>query len=131
MSVTSVTLALTDMTSRLGAAWVSAQPGDPDPTSGRGAEWGKAAPAGLLVWLFLGVSLFFLIKSMNKHFKRVPASFDAAPEPESAGVGRVDPARDVEPADPGDGAAGDGAGASPSGSPSGAQSRSPVRRSAS
>lgn len=38
----------------------------------RDPEWGKAAPAGILVWIFLGVALFFLIKSMNKHLKRVP-----------------------------------------------------------
>lgn len=62
---------------RAAAWWVAAQPGDPDPTSGRPPEWGKAAPAGLLIWLFLGAALFFLIKSMNRHMKRVPKSFDA------------------------------------------------------
>ena len=69
---------------RAAAWWVAAQPGDPDPTSGHPAEWGKAAPAGLLIWLFMGAALFFLIKSMNRHMRRVPASFDdaavAAPE---------------------------------------------------
>lgn len=63
---------------RLSAEWVLAQPGDYDPTSGHGPEWGKAAPAGLLIWLFMGVALFFLIRSMNRHIKRVPKSFDAA-----------------------------------------------------
>jgi hypothetical protein len=61
---------------RLAAAWVSVQPGDYDPSSGRGPEWGKAAPAGLLIWLFMGAALFFLIRSMNRHIKRVPKSFD-------------------------------------------------------
>lgn len=61
---------------RLGA-WVAAQPGDPDPSSGHGPEWGKAAPAGLLIWLFMGTALFFLIRSMNRHMKRVPKSFGA------------------------------------------------------
>lgn len=61
---------------RLATAWVSVQPGDYDPSSGRGPEWGKAAPAGLLIWLFMGVALFFLIKSMNRHIKRVPKTFD-------------------------------------------------------
>lgn len=63
--------------------WVAAQPGDPDPTSGRPPEWGKAAPAGLLIWLFMGAALFFLIKSMNRHIKRVPTSFDAVDGAES------------------------------------------------
>lgn len=59
------------------ATWIAAQPGDPDPNSGKDPEWGKAAPAGLLIWLFLGVALFLLIKSMNRHMKRVPKTFDA------------------------------------------------------
>lgn len=59
--------------------WVLAQPGDPDPTSGKDPEWGKAAPAGLLIWLFMGAALFFLIKSMNRHIKRVPKSFGGEP----------------------------------------------------
>ncbi len=43
---------------------------------GKGPEWGKAAPIGLLIILLLGVSLFFLIKNMNKQFRKVPESFD-------------------------------------------------------
>lgn len=70
---------------RLAVAWVSVQPGDYDPSSGRGPEWGKAAPAGLLIWLFLGIALFFLIKSMNRHMKRVPKTFDTDEQPD-AGV---------------------------------------------
>lgn len=62
---------------RLAAAFVAVQPGDYDPSSGHGPEWGKAAPAGLLIWLFMGTALFFLIKSMNRHIKRVPKTFDA------------------------------------------------------
>ncbi|MEO7125584.1 MAG: hypothetical protein ABI382_07560 [Nakamurella sp.] len=61
--------------SRLAAAWVAVQPGDYDPSSGHGPEWGKAAPAGILIWLFMGTALFFLIKSMNRHLKRVPKAF--------------------------------------------------------
>lgn len=69
---------------RLGAVWVAAQPGDYDPSSGHGPEWGKAAPAGLLIWLFLGTALFFLIKSMNRNMRRVPKSFDGDGAAESA-----------------------------------------------
>lgn len=71
--------------------WLATQPGDYDPTSGRGPDWGKAAPIGLLIILLLGVALFFLIRSMNKNLRRVPASFDA-PEPTAAGT-----ATDVPP----------------------------------
>lgn len=60
----------------LAAAWPAVPPGSYDPSSGHGPDWGKAAPAGLLIWLFMGVCLFFLIKSMNKHMRRVPDSFD-------------------------------------------------------
>ncbi len=49
---------------------------DIDPDTGHGPEWGKAAPIALLIIALLGVSLFFLIKSMNKQMKKVPASFD-------------------------------------------------------
>lgn len=66
-------------------AFVLAQPGDPDPTSGHGPEWGKAAPAGLLIWLFMGAALFLLIKSMNRHMKRVPKTFDAPPAESAPG----------------------------------------------
>lgn len=56
--------------------WLAVQPGDYDPSSGRGPDWGKAAPVGLLLILLLGVALFFLIRSMNKNLRKVPASFD-------------------------------------------------------
>ena len=36
----------------------------------------KAAPFGLLVIALLGVGVYFLARSMSKHLKRVPASFD-------------------------------------------------------
>lgn len=62
--------------SELAQGWVMVQPGDWDPNSGHGPEWGKAAPAGLLIWLFLGVALFLLIKSMNRHMRKVPKTFD-------------------------------------------------------
>lgn len=83
---------------RLGAAWVAVQPGDHDPSSGHGPDWGKAAPAGLLIWLFLGTALFFLVKSMNRHMKRVPKSFDADSTPDSsAEVTQSSPVADGEP----------------------------------
>lgn len=69
------------------AGFVSVQPGDYDPSSGHGPEWGKAAPAGLLIWLFLGTALFFLVKSMNRHIKRVSKTFGDEGAGRSAGSG--------------------------------------------
>jgi hypothetical protein len=41
----------------------------------------KAGPIGLLVILLLGVATLFLIRSMSKHLRRVPPSFDRPPAP--------------------------------------------------
>ena len=41
----------------------------------RGPDYGKASPVGLLVVLLLVIGVFFLVRSMNRHLKRVPASF--------------------------------------------------------
>ncbi len=45
-----------------------------------GPDFGKASPVGLLVVVLLLIGVFALVWSMNRHLKRVPASFDAAPE---------------------------------------------------
>lgn len=50
-------------------------PTDIDPTTGKGPEWGEAAPIGLLVIVLLCVSVYFLVKSMNRNLKKVPKSF--------------------------------------------------------
>ena len=69
-----------------------AQPGGPDPTTGRGDEWGKAAPIGLLVIVLLCVAGYFLARSMAKQIKKVPAEFpDTAST--STGVERGDDSR--------------------------------------
>ena len=57
-------------------------PADVDPTTGKGPEWGKAAPIGLLVILLMGIATFFLLRSMTRKIKNVPSSFDP-PEDES------------------------------------------------
>jgi hypothetical protein len=44
---------------------------------------GKSGPLGLLLTLLLLIAVVFLVRSMSKHLKRVPASFDPADrEPE-------------------------------------------------
>jgi hypothetical protein len=52
------------------------QPPQPDEPGGRGADFGKSSPVGLLVLLLFFVAVAFLVRSMTKHLKRVPASFD-------------------------------------------------------
>jgi hypothetical protein len=44
--------------------------------AGHGQEFGKAAPVGLVVVLFLAVAVVLLVRSMNKHLRRLPESFD-------------------------------------------------------
>jgi len=47
-----------------------------------GSEAGKAGPLGLLVIILLGLAVVFLYRSMVRHMKKVPESFDRPPEPD-------------------------------------------------
>jgi len=52
---------------------------------GQGPEFGSSGPVALIVLIVLLVAVAFLIRSMSKHLKRVPASFDPpedTPEPD-------------------------------------------------
>ncbi|MCB0931869.1 MAG: hypothetical protein KDB71_08240 [Mycobacterium sp.] len=42
-----------------------------------GPDVGKASPVGLLIVVLLLIAVFVLVWSMNRHLKRIPASFDA------------------------------------------------------
>jgi hypothetical protein len=63
----------------------------------RGPDYGKASPVGLLVVVLLLIGLFLLLRSMNRHLKKVPPAFDAQSEspPENAAAA-VDTAPDAE-----------------------------------
>jgi hypothetical protein len=39
---------------------------------------GKSGPLGLLLTVLLLIAVFFLVRSMGKHLKRIPPSFDPA-----------------------------------------------------
>jgi hypothetical protein len=54
----------------------------PAPGADRGEEFGSSSPIALVVILLLGIATAFLIRSMNKRLRNVPASFD--PEESSA-----------------------------------------------
>src|SRR3954447_14617424 len=41
---------------------------------------GKAGPLGLLLIVVLLIAVVLLVRSMSKHLKRIPASFDPVPE---------------------------------------------------
>jgi hypothetical protein len=60
---------------------------DTTPPQDKGPEFGEASPIALVVTILLGISLVFLLRSMTKHLRRVPASFDT-PDERSDGSSR-------------------------------------------
>ena len=88
---------------------------DESPPPDKGDEFGKASPIGLVVILLLGIAVIFLIRSMTKHLRRIPASFDTAPPapfdtappaPFDTAPSAVDPdSRSPAPVDPAPGTA--------------------------
>ena len=52
-----------------------------DDKGGQGEDFGKSSPVGLVLLIVFFIAVFFLVKSMNKHLKRVPSSFDEPAEP--------------------------------------------------
>jgi hypothetical protein len=71
---------------------------DPAPPPGKGEEFGKASPVGLVVLVVLFLATILLVRSMNKHLRKVPASFDATASDDAAPAapdGPVAPPSDV------------------------------------
>ena len=52
-----------------------------------GPDFGKAIPFGLLIVVLLLIGTFLLVRSMNRHLKRLPESFDHD-EPAAGSGGR-------------------------------------------
>jgi hypothetical protein len=48
---------------------------DDDP-GGQGEDFGKSSPGGFVVLLLFFIAVALLVRSMNKHLRRVPESFD-------------------------------------------------------
>jgi hypothetical protein len=63
------------MTGYAGTIATVAQPTPGDPGGG-GEDYGKSSPIGLVVLIVFFIAVFFLVRSMNKHLRRVPESFD-------------------------------------------------------
>ncbi|MTD54228.1 hypothetical protein [Amycolatopsis pithecellobii] len=51
------------------------QPGNGD-NGGQGEDFGKSSPVGFLLLLVFLVAVALLVRSMTKHLKRVPKTFD-------------------------------------------------------
>ena len=50
-----------------------------------GPDFGKASPVGLLIVVLLLIGTFLLVRSMTRHLKRLPESFDRDnPQPDQA-----------------------------------------------
>ena len=49
-----------------------------------GPDFGKASPVGLLIVVLLLFSVFALVWSMNRHLRKIPASFDGLDGPDGA-----------------------------------------------
>ncbi|WP_329055271.1 hypothetical protein OG738_17740 [Amycolatopsis sp. NBC_01488] len=69
------------------------QPGNGD-NGGQGEDFGKSSPVGFLVLILFLIAVAFLVRSMTKHLKRVPASFD---EPAAEEKPEVEAAEKDEP----------------------------------
>ncbi|MFJ5989788.1 hypothetical protein [Lentzea sp. NPDC092896] len=64
-------------------ALVAVQPSntnDGNDKGGQGEDFGKSSPVGLVLLIVFFIAIFFLVKSMNKHIKGLPASFDEPAE---------------------------------------------------
>ncbi|WP_280402728.1 hypothetical protein [Nocardia carnea] len=62
------------------------------PGTPTGPEFGKASPLGLAVVLILLAGTFLLVRSMNKHLKNLPETFEPDhPEPDQEADEGTDP----------------------------------------
>lgn len=42
----------------------------------QGEDFGKSSPLGLLLLILFGIAVVFLIRSMTRHLKKLPTTFD-------------------------------------------------------
>ncbi len=65
-------------------ALVVAQPPTSNDPGGQKEDFGKSSPLGLLLLVVFFIAVFFLVRSMNKHLRNLPASFDEPAPPDAA-----------------------------------------------
>nr|WP_245572497.1 hypothetical protein [Actinokineospora enzanensis] len=70
---------------------VTPPPPGPADKGGQGEDFGKSSPLGFLILVLFFVAVAFLIRSMTKHLKRLPASFDEPAEGARSAEGTPDP----------------------------------------
>nr|WP_245785914.1 hypothetical protein [Lentzea albida] len=77
-------------------ALVAVQPSNPNENDkgGQGEDFGKSSPVGLVLLIVFFIAVFFLVKSMNKHIKGLPASFDEPAEAPKEASGSDAPKKD-------------------------------------
>ena len=56
------------------------QPAPPEDPGGQGEEFGKSSPIGLVIIILFFLAVGLLVRSMNKHLRRIPGSFDPPEE---------------------------------------------------
>ncbi|WP_020670394.1 hypothetical protein [Amycolatopsis nigrescens] len=80
------------------ATVLAQQPGSGD-NGGQGEDFGKSSPVGLLILILFLIAVALLVRSMTKHLKRLPASFDEPPAKNDAvdAAGSSDEAPEDEP----------------------------------
>jgi flagellar biosynthesis/type III secretory pathway M-ring protein FliF/YscJ len=82
------------------AAAYLAQGAANSPANNQGEDFGKSSPVALLLLIVFAIAVVFLIRSMTRHLKKVPATFDeqpAAPQPQDARSAASEPADDQQP----------------------------------
>lgn len=71
-----MTLLLSPEFSPPAATTTLAQQPPPDAPGGQGQDFGKSSPVGLVLIILFFIAVALLVRSMNKHLRRVPESFD-------------------------------------------------------
>jgi len=87
------------VTSYAASAIVLVQPPTPTPgdQGGQGEDFGKSSPVGFVVLLLFFIAVIFLVRSMNKHLRRVPRSFEPPPQPAPPAGGKPPDGDNTEP----------------------------------
>ncbi|MBE1576111.1 hypothetical protein ACFORH_03725 [Amycolatopsis roodepoortensis] len=78
--------------------FLAQQPGNGD-NGGQGEDFGKSSPVGFLILILFLIAVALLVRSMTKHLKRLPESFDepaAAPEAAEAKADAEEPVAKTE-----------------------------------
>ncbi|MQA11288.1 MAG: hypothetical protein GEU98_22570 [Pseudonocardiaceae bacterium] len=75
--------AISASAARLPAAIAQGQPGGGG--AGQGEDFGKSSPVGLLLLGLFLIAVIFLVRSMTKHLRRIPASFGGESDEATSG----------------------------------------------